>query len=378
MGESRFGKPLFFRNEFLSLFPDDDDKTKPMSHVERFKQRPNALKQRFPSQDIWEDTPSSLYYSAEVSTPDLPAQVEKSATKEFESPEQEAARKEEPSEEERKKLIPKEERLAKSRFAPHLRDDMPTRPGMTPRFPSSDIWEDSPESHQLVTTVSSPPIDHEAESPEDVPIKPFMAPRPLGKSRLGEGAAQAQVAPSIPPRPQKGGPEKQASTSPTELKKVPSIPDRPKPQIPTRPAKKPDTGAPTEQEKVSPPVVKAKPQVPARPAGVGSKIANLRGNFMNDLNQKLGLGPPKEKEKEPEPAEESKPLEDARKGRARGPQRKAPAKSPAAAAKPMGFAMSLPRSLWSIDEGDDLTVSSYDTSVPESTSVEELPAAVGL
>ncbi|KAJ9494528.1 hypothetical protein LTR99_003533 [Exophiala xenobiotica] len=371
--------PLEDVEEYEPLFPDDDDKTKPISHVERFKQRPNALKQRFPSQDIWEDTPSSLYYSAEVSTPDLPAQVDNSATKEFESPEQEAARKEEVSEEERKKLIPKEERLAKSRFAPHLRDDMPTRPGMTPRFPSSDIWEDSPESHQLVTTVGSPQIDQEEESPTEEPIKPFMAPRPVGKSRLGEGAAQTQVAPSIPPRPQKGGPEKQASTSPTELKKVPSIPDRPKPQIPTRPAKKPDTGAATEQEDVSPPVVKAKPQVPARPAGVGSKIANLRGNFMNDLNQKLGLGPPKEKEKEPEPepAEDSKPLDDARKGRARGPQRRAPAKSPAAAPKPMGFAMASPRSLWAIDEGDDLKVSSYDTSVPESTSVEEIPAAVG-
>jgi hypothetical protein len=86
----------------------------------------------------------------------------------------------------------------------------------------------------------------------------------------------------------------------------------------------------SEQEKVSPLVTKAKPQVPARP-GQSSKIANLRGNFMNDLNQKLGLGPPKEKEPEPEPViEEVKPLEDARKGRARGPQRRAPAKSPAA------------------------------------------------
>ncbi|KAJ9640588.1 hypothetical protein H2204_003216 [Knufia peltigerae] len=365
--------PLEDVEEYEPLFPDEDDK-KPLSHAERFKQRPNSLKQRFPSQDIWEDTPSSLYYSAEVSTPDLPAQVEKPASKEFETPEQEGARKEEPSEEERKKLVSKEERLAKSRFAPHLRDDMPTRPGLTPRFPSSDVWEDTPESHQLVTTINSPQDDNEPESPSEAPAKPFVPPRPVGKSRLGEGASQAQVGPSVPPRPQK-----QSSTSPTELKKVPSIPDRPKPQIPARPAKKPDTASPSEQERVSPPVVKAKPQVPARSGAVSSKIANLRGNFLNDLNQKLGQGPPKEKEKEPEPVEESKPLEDARKGRARGPQRRAPAKSPAApASKPLSFALSMPRSLWSIDEGDDLTVSSYKSSAKETTKVDDMPAAVGL
>ncbi|KIW09785.1 hypothetical protein PV08_11885 [Exophiala spinifera] len=356
--------PLEDVEEYEPLFPDEDDK-KPLSHAERFKQRPNTLKQRFPSQDIWEDTPSSLYYSAEVSTPDLPAQVENPVSDEFESPEQEAARKEEPSEEERQKLLPKEERLAKSRFAPHLRDDMPTRPGLTPRFPSSDIWEDTPESHQLVTTVGSPQVDNEAESPTEAPAKPFVPPRPVGKSRLGEGASEAQVGPSVPPRPQK-----QSTTSPTELKKVPSIPDRPKPQIPARPAKKPDAAVPSDQEKASPPVVKAKPQVPARPGGVGSKIAGLRGNFMNDLNQKLGLGPPKEKEKVPQPEEDAKPLEDARKGRARGPQRRAPAKSAAApTSKTFSFALSTPRSLWSIDEGDDLTVSSYDSSAQEATSV---------
>ncbi|KAL6246728.1 hypothetical protein RBB50_006035 [Rhinocladiella similis] len=365
--------PLEDVEEYEPLFPDEDEK-KPLSHAERFKQRPNSLKQRFPSQDIWEDTPSSLYYSAEVSTPDLPAQVEKAVSKEFETPEQEGARKEEPSEEERKKLVPKEERLAKSRFAPHLRDDMPTRPGLTPRFPSSDIWEDTPESHQLVTTINSPQDDNEAEGPSEAPAKPFVPPRPVGKSRLGEGASQAQVGPSVPARPQK-----QSSTSPTELKKVPSIPDRPKPQIPVRPAKKPDTPVASEQERVSPPVVKAKPQVPARPAGVSSKIAGLRGNFLNDLNQKLGLGPPKEKDPEPEPVEEAKPLEDARKGRARGPQRRAPAKSPAApASKPLSFALSMPRSLWSIDEGDDLTVSSYISAAQETTKVDDIPSVVGV
>ncbi|EXJ56915.1 hypothetical protein A1O7_07259 [Cladophialophora yegresii CBS 114405] len=381
--QERMHTPLEDVHEYEPLFPEDDDK-KPINHAERFKPRPDALRQRFPSQDIWEDTPSSLYYSATVSTPDLPARSEAAPppSKTFERPEAESARKEEVSEKEKAKLIPKEERLATSRFAPHLRGDMPTRPGMVPRFPSQDIWEDSPESHHLVTVITPRPTEPEEEetSPVDT-AKPTVPPRPA-KSRLGEGASSAQIAPSIPPRPSKDtrampalaatSPDtsKPKDTSPT-LKKVPSIPDRPKPQIPSRPAKKPssdsltktvsgESAGPMEQEKISPPVAKVKPQVPARP-GASSKIASLRGNFMNDLNQKLGLGPPKEKEKEPEPvAEEAKPLDDARKGRARGPQRRAPAKSPAAPVKLMGFAIFAPRPLWTIEEGE-LNVPSTDS-----------------
>ncbi|KEF61363.1 uncharacterized protein A1O9_02929 [Exophiala aquamarina CBS 119918] len=349
--------PLEDVEEYEPLFPDDDGK-KSISHAERFKQRPHVLKQRFPSQDIWEDTPSSAMYSAEVSTPDLPAQAaSQEASKTFETPEQEGARKGEPSEAEREKLIPNEERLAKSRFAPHLRDDMPTRPGQLPRFPSSDIWEDSPDSHHLVTTVSNPPMDDEPESPADTVSKPAVPPRP-GRSRLGEEASSSQVAPSIPARPLNQDASATKATSPTELKKVPSIPDRPKPQIPVRPAKKtPEASGSAEQEKVSPAISKVKPQVPARP-GAGSKIANLRGNFMNDLNAKLGLGPPKEKEKEPEQSiEEAKPLEDARKGRARGPQRRAPAKSPASSGPPtIQFSMFKPHSLWTIDDTDEVSI----------------------
>ncbi|KAJ4525247.1 hypothetical protein HRR83_000923 [Exophiala dermatitidis] len=376
--------PLEDVEEYEPLFPEDEeDKKKPLSHAERFKQRPNSLRQRFPSQDIWEDTPSSALHLATVSTPDLPTQTEEPASKVFEPPEKEAARKQEPSEEERKKLIPNEERLAKSKFAPHLRDDMPTRPGQAPRFPSSDIWEDSPESHQLVAVVSTPPVDDEEEDSGEVevPIKPSVPPRPAGKNRLGEGASSAQVAPSVPPRPQQAvNDSKGASTSPTELKKVPSIPDRPKPQIPVRPAKKlgadalsktqsRDSTGSAEHDKVSPPLSKAKPQVPARP-GLGSKIANLRGNFMNDLNQKLGMGPPEKKEpKEPEPVlEETKPLDDARKGRARGPQRRAPAKTSGAAASPPQFSIFKPRALWTIDDNDEVNIADVEPAVQEDTT----------
>ena len=416
--------PLEDVDEYEPLFPDDDSKQKAMTAAERFK-RPQTLQHRFPSQDIWEDTPSSAMHMAEVSTPDLPAGAEKSnepvASKTFESPEAEAARKEEPSEEEKKKLIPKEERLAKSQFAPHLRDDMPTRPGMQPRFPSQDVWEDTPDSHYQYTTVSSQQ-EEEIKSPTEASSsKPSIPPRP-NKSRPGEGASSAQkepsVQPSIPTRPQKRvyavppvnakltdpatlSGQKDEETSPRELRKVPSIPDRPKPQVPVRPAKQTSTeslsktisatsagsSGSTETEKgvpvTSPPAVKAKPQIPARP-GQGSKIANLKGNFMNDLNQRLQLGPPKEKEKEPEPEaeKEAKPLEDARKGRARGPQRRAPAKSPSGSAesaatsteKKMKFSLSSPTTIWHIDSVDGaLKVHSHNQA--SSTSAEALPAA---
>ena len=383
--------PLEDVDEYEPLFADDDPNKKVVSHAERFKPRPDALKHRFPSQDIWEDTPSSAMYQTSVSTPDLPRVVpEPSAV--FEHPDQEAARKGEPSEAEKAKLVPKEERLAKSRFAPHLRDDMPTRPGMQPRFPSQDIWEDSPDSQHLVTTVSSPPVDRADEPDPLETTKPFVPPRPAGKSRLGEGASSAQIAPSVSARPPKKdvhaappfgadltdttGAKLTKPTSPTELKKAPSIPDRPKPSIPPRPAKKlsgdslsktmsSESTASNATERAipatSPPITKAKPQIPARPAQ-SSKFGGLKGNFMNDLNQKLGLGPPKEKE--PEPEVETKPLEDARKGRARGPQRRAPAKSPTAAPAPApvpapSFCVSKIMTMFHIDERNALNHGSF-------------------
>jgi hypothetical protein len=397
--------PLEDVAEYEPLFPDDDGK-RPLSHAERFKQRPEMWKHRFPSQDIWEDTPDSSMYVTTVSTPELPQPQEEAKQLDetkpesgFEHPDVEAARKGEVSEAEKKRLIPAEERLAKSKFAPHLRDDMPTRPGMQPRFPSRDIWEDSPDSQHLVTTVSGPQME-EDESP--VETKPSIPPRPA-KSRLGEGASSAQVAPSIPARPAKYSvppPDAKLSdlsipankpasteTSPTE-RKAPVIPDRPKPQVPARPAKKMSGDSLSKTisatsvgsaEVKSPPLTKAKPIIPARP---GNKIQSLKGNFMNDLNQKLGLGPPKEKEPEPEVEQEVKPLEDARKGRARGPQRRAPAKSPSAAetaaTKAPVLAMFAPQSHWNIDPEDGmLNAHSHNGSAPAAAAQtsEEMPGA---
>lgn len=374
--------PLEDVDEYEPLFPDEESKQKALSHAERFK-RPEALKHRFPSQDIWEDAPNSVMYQATVSTPDLPQQTEPKASAVYEPPEAEAAGKGETPQ------MTRDDFLTRSR--PHLKAEM-GRPGMQPRFPSQDIWEDSPESYHLVTTVSNNPAEDS---------KPVVPPRPA-KTKVSELASSSQAAPSIPPRPSKtvqsvppvdaklsdvGPSHKQPS--PTELRKVPSIPDRPKPQVPPRPAKKPSGESLTkvtsqgsadsnETEKAgpvtSPPLTKAKPQVPSRPGQ--SKLSNLKGNFMSDLNQKLGLGPPKEKEKEPEPEVEAKPLEDARKGRARGPQRRAPAKSPAAtpAPSPAAFSMCKPTSLWNIDDGGLLVVGTgedlQDTARAEDTKVE--------
>lgn len=363
--------PLEDVDEYEPLFPDEETKQKAMSHAERFKQRPDALKHRFPSKDIWEDAPDYGMYQATVSTPDLPLDPERKPASTFETPEQEAAGKGEHLEHDRKRQL-----AQKTNLPSHLQDEIPQRPGLQPRFPSQDIWEDTPDSQYLVTTVSSPPIPDE-NSPTEAFGRPMIPPRPTQKSRLADGPSAAQPAPIVPARPSRKS--ETGDGSPTELKKVPSIPDRPKPQVPPRPGKKPSGEAltkvispgsdqSTETERAgpatSPPLPKVKPQIPARP-GPSAKFAGLKGNFMNDLNQKLGLGPPKEKEPEPQPEVDAKPLEDARKGRARGPQRRAPAKSPSAdasssAASRPRFSLSKPQSLWHIDDGGLLNVGSTE------------------
>jgi hypothetical protein len=87
---------------------------------------------------------------------------------------------------------------------------------------------------------------------------------------------------------------------------------------------------------------------------------------LQDLNKKLGLGPQAPKKEEPaaeeeKPAEEKAPLVDARKTRARGPQRRAPAaasKSPSSAgdSKPsfsLGFVV--PATVFEIDPEEEET-----------------------
>ncbi|KAJ5326651.1 uncharacterized protein N7506_009753 [Penicillium brevicompactum] len=304
--------PLEDVDEYEPLFPEDDDKKqKPVSTADRFKKRPDMLKHRFPSQDIWEDTPNSLQLHATVTTPDIPSQDSPDT---FETPEQEATRR------------MQADTVDSHQVASHILEgegarEKPVRPDtFKQRFPSKDIWEDVPESQRLVTTVE--PAKEEVTSPS-VPSKP-----------------------AIPARPQK-----QPQTSPIDKRQPPSIPERPKPQVPARPTKtSPQIPASNEESPKEPskeaPAIKPKPAVPARPGG--SKIAALKAGFLTDLNSRLQLGPqqPKPQEQVPEPPVEKQPLSDARKGRARGPARRKPAvEKPTPAALPTSPQIQITESL---------------------------------
>ncbi|KAH7078028.1 hypothetical protein BKA63DRAFT_277286 [Paraphoma chrysanthemicola] len=319
----RGGTPLESHKEYEPLFPEDEeDAQKPKTQVEKLK-RPSVARHHFPSQDVWEDTPGSLQLQTTVETPEAPDEHEApagdvSSAQVFEKPETEEARKDTITKEDQQSFLPEHTKrfAAENKLLGKVRDETPLRPSMKQRFPSQDIWEDAPDHGHLQTTVSTPQTDETNEYVDDSPVvdKPVVPARP-----------------SIPTRPQK------AEASPVD-KKGPIIPDRPKPQIPARPSKPLTTarGEDATAERhadTESPVSKAKPPVPARPAG--SKIAALQAGFLQDLNSKLGLGPQAPKIKEPEAEAEEEPaapLQDARKGRAKGPQRRKPAASPTPAA----------------------------------------------
>lgn len=320
----RGGTPLESHKEYEPLFPEDEDEAKkPKSKVDQLK-RPSVARHQFPSQDVWEDTPGSLQLETTVDTPQEPEEPKTaggngdvSPAKVFEDPEAETKRKAEITKEDQKSFLPDHTRqfAAENKHLGKVRDDAPSRPGMQQRFPSQDIWEDAPSHGHLETTVSTPQMEETNEYAEDSPI---------------EQKPQVPARPSIPARPLK----REVSN---EDKKAPIIPERPKPQLPVRPTKPSSSeNVPTVESQAGEnesPQGKTKPPVPARPAG--SKIAALQAGFLKDLNSKLGLGPVAPKVKEPEPEEEEKetaPLSDARKGRAKGPQRRKPAASPSPSA----------------------------------------------
>ncbi|KAK4229462.1 altered inheritance of mitochondria protein 21 [Podospora fimiseda] len=323
--------PLEDVEEYEPLFNDDDkpQAKSPVKEENPSKKNGATKKQRFPSADIWEDAPSSVYYTAEVSTPDIAEENndrKKSLSdvpqREGETPAQAFARRqEELAEKETRERGPDgfipgrgaqqkppswaQHQLLKSESGAKA---APSRPGMGNRFPSRDVWEDTPDSLKLETTVSTPQQDEEDQaekSPVAVKTSPVVPAKPEIPSR---------------PKPRTLGDDNK-----------PAIPERPKPAIPARPVKAgPPSGGQEPAEAAAPP--KQKPAVPARPAMSG-KIAALQAGFMNDLNRRLQLGPQavlakkeEEKKEEAEEKEEEKPapLSDARKGRARGPQRRAP------------------------------------------------------
>ncbi|KAH9885537.1 altered inheritance of mitochondria protein 21 [Xylariomycetidae sp. FL2044] len=346
--------PLDDVEEYEPLFPEDEKSgKKPMTQSEKAKER-----RRFPSQDIWEDAPNSVHSTAEVSTPEPTegrskpqAPVLDIPARDGETPAQAFARQQELLAE--KEAISPDAFLYRQQKPPswvghqsHLTKDMQPRPNMANRFPSRDVWEDTPDSLQFTTTVSTP---QSAEAPES----------PATESPTGADK------PTIPARPKKQG---SGDDSVPAIAK-PVVPARPKPQVPSRPAKSPSAGSPSESA-----APKQKPAVPARP--VGGKIAALQAGFMSDLNNRLRLGPqaaaPKKEEAKDEDQEEEKkekaPLSDARKGRARGPQRRAPtaAKSTSPAAPPPSsssghpvLSFSMARTLWSIDEEGTMTVDGF-------------------
>ncbi|KAK2809837.1 hypothetical protein FQN50_003477 [Emmonsiellopsis sp. PD_5] len=344
--------------EYEPLFPEDEEKERKPSPADRFnKSRPQQ--HRFPSQDIWEDTPDSLQLEATVSTPEIPSRpIDGEGKTPFETPEQEAFRS-------RHAISPRKDSPSKE-LQSHLDDEKPPRPDSKQRFPSNDIWEDAPDSQQLVATVQIPEEETKPDSPVTSPV-----------------TSTKPAFPAIPARPSKPAnqrsPELKA-TSPTDSRKPPTIPSRPKPQIPARPAK--PTSRTSEEsltkttsagstESPSPPLVKAKPAIPSRPGG--SKIAALKAGFLSDLDQRLKLGPqgPKpaqEKKSEAEEPAEKAPLSDARKGRAKGPARRKPAVAPAPEPAKLPVIPEIrivdPWNVWQVD-GDGVLVVGDAAAKPE-------------
>jgi len=361
--------PLEDVEEYEPLF-EEDEKVKKLAVEEKIKKE---HKRRFPSADVWEDAPSSVHYTAEVSTPEPSEEQAKAGgpmapppKREGETPAQAFARhQEELAEKEVAERGPegflpgrKKDKATWVQHQPHLAGSEPaSRPSMAQRFPSRDVWEDTPDCAKLETTVSTPQQNSDSPTEATKPELPLQAEKP-----------------SVPERPK----PRQGSGDGSK----PTIPERPKPQIPARPAKaSPTSGGQEPAEAAAPP--KVKPAIPARPTG--SKIAALQAGFMNDLNQRLRLGPQAPKKVEPaaeeEPAEETEkaPLVDARKGRARGPQRRAPAKSasPAPAKsepEPPKFVLSQAFTFFELDpEADELNVGAKPDQTESTVEAKEEP-----
>ena len=391
--------------EYEPLFPDDEKNPphKPLTVADRFK-RPDLKNRKFPSQDVWEDSPASVHHTATVSTPQLPEEIEKE--KEFpsdETPEKAFARRQEELAE--KEANDKDSFLNRDKKPwetnHHVNDE--TRPGSSQRFPSRDIWEDTPDSLQLETTVKraqSP--DKELKSvPEERPTTGAVVyhqekaaagiPMDSEEGRATTGMA-AILKPTVPSRPTKlsklaQSPEKSQPAVPDRPRKTsdtpgPPIPTKTKPVVPARPSKplarESSENVPLSKvtsnssaksvgsDQGSAAAAKTKPPVPSRP--MGSKIAALQGGFMADLNKRLQIGAqaPKKEDAAPEPEVEVEkaPLVDARKSRARGPARRAPAaKSPSPSAataatsgekSSISLGFSVPATLWEIDPEEDL------------------------
>ncbi|KAJ4293899.1 hypothetical protein N0V88_005413 [Collariella sp. IMI 366227] len=197
--------PLEDVEEYEPLFKDDEKKEPKKPKDEK------AKKNRFPSADVWEDAPSSAYYTTEVSTPDLVDEQEKPSPaaipppREGETPAQAFARhQEELAEKETREHGPKgfipTRNTQKPLWAQHqthlTTEKAPGRPAMQQRFPSRDVWEDAPDSLQLETTVSTlnkKKPEGEGEEKEKVLLSDARKGRARGPQRRAPAKAAAPV-----------------------------------------------------------------------------------------------------------------------------------------------------------------------------------------
>ncbi|KAI9786652.1 MAG: hypothetical protein M1839_006203 [Geoglossum umbratile] len=303
--------PLEDVEEYEPLFPEDEKGEKPKSAVDRLK-RPELSaarssssstrpqRRKFPSQDIWEDAPSSAQLQATVTTPQLADDDQATAKDIGESTESPsgavASQQHETEDEEASSFLPQETR---DWADPKYKDEI-NNSRQKQRFPSKDIWEDSPESLQLQATVSTPQTDENNDvpsvpgrpttkavataqektsnvkedgvSPTETKValeKPAPPPRPARSKETAIGGIQPSIPArpphrvrnlppaDIPPMPAKitapisSGPQARTVLSPPAKvdgdkiepmpspseKKPPILPERSKPQLPARPAK---------------------------------------------------------------------------------------------------------------------------------------------
>ncbi|KAI9831837.1 MAG: hypothetical protein M1826_002869 [Phylliscum demangeonii] len=429
---NEMGTPLEDVEEYEPLFPDEeDDGDVSGSTGKRPGEIPSGLPMppKFPSEDIWEDAPSSAQLQATISSPALLEDDARTVV-----PDRDEDRSSVMGVDARGKAEGGPQRVpsfGRATAEPKVLGSTVDihRSGTKQRFPSRDIWEDTPASHHLETVVSAPQVD-EMPSPTELPEPSALGSsatheREDGSGRasvrgIGDGSLGASAVPAVPPRPARIGRHPEPSGSggvslpPSRSRsdnQAPVLPERSKPPVPARPArsvhKDGGEGIPLSQttsntstksagsgpeEMTVPPAPRPKPAVPARPAG--GKIASLKAGFLSDLNQRLQLGPrPPAPIPAPAPAADSAPgdeterapLVDARKGRARGPARRKPTVSPekadpaadptAAAAAAAHFDISPALTVWQISGSGVL-----DVAVPPSLTKlkpdETHPAAV--
>lgn len=374
-------EPLFPEEEKASL--NDHNPSRSLEILKRFE-----MSQRFPGQDVWEDTPSSLQYTTTVSAPQLPEEKKINECKELgtETPAQAFARRQEKMAEQgvRDNIFHQEK---KNQFESNGQTESKSLFETTNhRFPSRDIWEDTPDSLLLQTTVANTQIEVETSN-LDSEQKSTLS-RENSKSRKSNGILTTNESLDNRKPENKLNLESTSTIHSTTLDSTisqesslssrqealenivknsiknhtSSVQIKAKPQVPARPARLISSNSSGSLSTCSNPSLevtgKIKPQIPSRP--VGGKIAALQGGFMMDLNKRLQLGPQPSRKEIPKDEyqnveKDNAPLLDPRKSRARGPVRRAPNKAQLTNSVPtnlpkekdMGISQTL--TIWSYD-----------------------------